>query len=212
MDPERLRQIEERYHAALELSPAERESFIEESCGEDEDLRRELETLLAVKGSPSDFFEKPPLSLAAEMFAQKERRNLAGKEISHYRIIRLLGAGGMGEVYLAEDTKLGRQIALKVLTAQFETDVERINVSRRKPAPFPRSTIRISSPFTRSKKPKLAILSQPNSLTGKPYVNELLRKCFYGRKPSKLLFKLQARCNRRIRSASFIATSSPRIS
>jgi serine/threonine protein kinase len=127
MDPERLRQIEERYHAALELSPAERETFIKKSCGEDEELRRELETLLAVSRSSNNFFEKPPLSLAAEMFAQKEKKaNLAGQEISHYKIIRLLGAGGMGEVYLAEDTKLRRQIALKILTAQFETDVQRI--------------------------------------------------------------------------------------
>ena len=127
MDPQRLRKIEEIYHAALELPPAERESFIKESCGEDEELRRELETLLAVKRSSNNFFDTPPLSLAAEMFSQKDRHaNLAGKEISHYKIIRLLGAGGMGEVYLAEDTKLHRQIALKVLTSQFETDVERI--------------------------------------------------------------------------------------
>src|ERR1700730_6557009 len=123
MDPERLRQIEERYHAALELSPAEREAFIKKSCGEDEELRRELETLLAGRRSSNHFFEKPPLSLAAEMFAQKEKKaNLAGQEISHYKIIRLLGAGGMGEVYLAEDTKLRREIALKILTAQYETD------------------------------------------------------------------------------------------
>ena len=127
MDPERLRQIEERYHAALELPPPEREAFIKERCGEDEDLRRELETLLAVKRSENDFFDKPPLSLAAEMFSQKERQpNLAGQVISHYKIIRLLGVGGMGQVYLAEDMKLHRQVALKILTAQFETDVERI--------------------------------------------------------------------------------------
>src|ERR1043166_1515326 len=128
MDPERLRQIEELYHSALEISPAERESFIEKSCGEDKDLLRELETLLAIKSSSNNFFEKPPLSLAAEMFAQREKQtNLEGKEITHYKIIRLLGAGGMGQVYLAEDTKLHRRIALKILTAQFETDVERIN-------------------------------------------------------------------------------------
>ena len=127
MDPERLRQIEERYHAALELPPAERESFIKTTCGDDEDLRRELETLLAVNPSSNNFFETPPLSLAAEMFsATSTQTNLVGQEISHYKIIRLLGAGGMGEVYLAEDTKLHRQIALKVLTSQFETDVERI--------------------------------------------------------------------------------------
>src|SRR6476659_561715 len=127
MDPERLRQIEELYHLVLELSPTERESFIQKSCGEDKDLRRELETLLAVSSS-NNFFDKPPLSLAAEMFADKEKQtNLGGQKISHYKIIRLLGAGGMGQVYLAEDTKLHRRIALKILTAQFETDVERIN-------------------------------------------------------------------------------------
>ncbi len=127
MDPEKLRQIEERYHAALELPPDEREAYIQESCGDDEELRREIETLLDVKISSNNFFETPPLSLAAEMFSQKERHaNLVGKEISHYKIIRLLGAGGMGEVYLAEDTKLHRQIALKVLTSQFESDNERI--------------------------------------------------------------------------------------
>jgi eukaryotic-like serine/threonine-protein kinase len=127
MDPERLRQIEERYHAALELPPDEREGFIKESCGDDEELRREIETLLDVKRSDNSFFETPPLSLAAEMFSTERQTNLAGKAISHFKIIRLLGAGGMGEVYLAEDTKLHRRIALKVLTSQFESDHERIN-------------------------------------------------------------------------------------
>ena len=127
MNSERLRQIEELYHATLELSLDERDSFIKDSCGEDEELHRELETLLAVKRTPNDFFENPPLSLAAQMFAEREKKpNLAGKEISHFKIIKLLGAGGMGEVYLAEDTKLHRRIALKIVTAQFESDVERI--------------------------------------------------------------------------------------
>src|SRR5678815_4372181 len=125
MNPEGLRQIEDLYHAALELPPGERESFIEETCGEDEELRRELESLLAVKQSSNNFFDQPPLSLAAEMFAEK-KSNLAGQQISHYKIIKLLGAGGMGQVYLAEDTKLQRKIALKILTSEFENDVERI--------------------------------------------------------------------------------------
>jgi eukaryotic-like serine/threonine-protein kinase len=127
MDADRLKQIEELYHSATELPLGEREAFIRQSCGDDEVLRRELESLLAIKKSSYDFFQQPPLSLAAEMFSQDDRRsNLAGQQVSHYRIIRLLGAGGMGEVYLAEDTKLNRQVALKILTSEFETDVERI--------------------------------------------------------------------------------------
>ena len=127
MDSERLKQIEDLYHAALELPPTEREAFIKERCANDEELLREIDSLLAIKRSSNDFFELPPLSLAAEMFAEKDSRsNLTGKEINHYKIVRLLGAGGMGEVYLAEDTKLHRQIALKVLTSQFESDGERI--------------------------------------------------------------------------------------
>jgi eukaryotic-like serine/threonine-protein kinase len=127
MYPERLRQLEELYHAALELPPTARESFIQESCGDDEELRRELDSLLEVKKSSKNLFEKPPLSLAAEMFAEKERESsLIGQQISHYKIIRLLGTGGMGEVYLAEDTKLHRRIALKIVPPQFENDVEQI--------------------------------------------------------------------------------------
>ncbi len=127
MNSERLKQVEDIYHAALELPPGERESFISEKCGADDDLRREIESLLDVKKSSYEFFKEPPLSLAAEMFSQNDKQsNLVGKEISHYKIIRLLGSGGMGEVYLAEDTKLQRQIALKVVTSQFESDTERL--------------------------------------------------------------------------------------
>ena len=97
MDPERLRQVEELYHAALELPPTARESFVQKNCGDDKELRRELDSLLEVKSSSNNFFDKQPLSLAAEMFAEKEKKsNLAGQKISHYKIIRLLGAGGMG--------------------------------------------------------------------------------------------------------------------
>jgi serine/threonine protein kinase len=127
MDPIRLKQIEDLYHKAVELPPAEREAFVNQTCSDDEELRSEVKSLLDIDSSSHSFFDQPPLSFAAEMFQQKDKRpNLAGKQISHYKIIRLLGAGGMGEVYLAEDTKLNRQIALKVLSSHFESDVERI--------------------------------------------------------------------------------------
>ena len=126
MDAQRLKRTEEIYHAALEMSPAERKSFLDESCGGDEELRREIESLLAVHRTSKNIFDTPPESLAAEMFSKREKpANLAGKEISHYKIIRLLGAGGMGEVYLAEDTKLRRKVALKLLPPQFSADADR---------------------------------------------------------------------------------------
>jgi serine/threonine protein kinase/Tfp pilus assembly protein PilF len=128
MDAERLKRIEEIYHAATEIPPAERVSFLSRICGGDEDLRREVASLLAVSRNSNNIFDTPPESLAAEMFAQREKpSNLAGSEISHYKIIRLLGAGGMGEVYLAEDIKLNRPVALKCLPPEFAEDKERMS-------------------------------------------------------------------------------------
>ncbi len=126
MDAERLKQIEEIYHAALEIAPAGRDAFFKARCGEDLQLRREVESLIAVNRTSNNIFDTPPESLAAEMFSNKEKpANLAGREISHYKIIKLLGIGGMGEVYLAEDTKLRRKVALKLLPPQFSADAER---------------------------------------------------------------------------------------
>lgn len=126
MNNKQFKQIEEIYHAALEIAPAEREVFLGESCRGDEGLRREVESLLAVNRDSNNIFDMPPESIAAEMFSGKETpANLAGKEISHYKIISLLGMGGMGEVYLAEDTKLRRKVALKLLPPQFSADTER---------------------------------------------------------------------------------------
>ena len=127
MNAERLKQIEEIYHAAMEVAPAEREAFLQNNCGGDAELRREVESLLRFEKNAGSFFDSPLDALAAEMFSEEEKQtDLTGRKISHYRIEKLLGAGGMGEVYLAEDTKLKRRVAFKVLLAEVAGDKDRV--------------------------------------------------------------------------------------
>jgi eukaryotic-like serine/threonine-protein kinase len=121
MTPEKLKKVEEIYHAALEIEPARRESFLIEQCGADEDLRREVISLLSFEKTSDRVIDTPLESLVARMFSEQET-NLIGKEIGHYKILRLLGKGGMGEVYLAEDTKLDRKAALKILPPEFSQE------------------------------------------------------------------------------------------
>ncbi|MGD9561595.1 MAG: protein kinase [Pyrinomonadaceae bacterium] len=126
MDRVRLEQIERIYQTAADRPPDERSAFLDESCGGDEELRREVESLLRYHNSTDDLLNSPPAVLAADLFAERgENGAFLGKTVSHYKIERLLGQGGMGEVYLAEDIKLRRKVALKLLPPQFSADHER---------------------------------------------------------------------------------------
>ncbi|MEZ5426255.1 MAG: protein kinase [Pyrinomonadaceae bacterium] len=121
-----LAKIEEICHAALEFEGPEREEFLKQICGVDDQLRREIESLLAFEDRAADFIEEPPADLVADLFAEHtETQNIIGKTLNKYRVLSLLGAGGMGEVYLAEDTKLGRRVAIKMLPPHFSEDDER---------------------------------------------------------------------------------------
>src|SRR5262245_8624422 len=116
MKPERWLQIDQLLEAALEREPEERAAFLADACAGDESLRLEVESLLRSDEATESF----------DALGELQVWPLAGQRIGHYEILSRLGAGGMGEVYLAEDTKLGRKIALKLLPAEFTRDDGRV--------------------------------------------------------------------------------------
>jgi len=120
-----LEKIEEIYDAALKVPPSKRAVFVENACNGDDDLMKEVLSLLEFDEKAVDFIEKPPEDLAADVVSNRSHEDLIGKTLNHYRILSLLGVGGMGEVYLAEDTKLGRKIAIKLMPTQFAENAER---------------------------------------------------------------------------------------
>jgi Tol biopolymer transport system component len=130
MKADRWRQVEQLYDAAVELPVVERAKFAEEACAGDEDLRRELLSLLAAEQEAGDFMESPALDIAARTIAQERvsitQTSFVGRDLGPYKIEKLLGVGGMGEVYLAHDAKLKRKVALKILPPQFISDPERV--------------------------------------------------------------------------------------
>jgi Tol biopolymer transport system component len=96
------------------------------ACGQDQELRRAVEALLAHAPTAERFLESPIGELAAHVLADRHRPSLTGRQIGSHRILSLLGAGGMGEVYRARDTTLGRDVAIKVVASAFLSDPERL--------------------------------------------------------------------------------------
>src|SRR5580765_1753960 len=117
MSADRQRQITELCHAALERNASDRAAFLREACAGDQALRREVESLLRYENAGDQFLERPAVEEVACLVSSDPESNvdLAGRRLGVYQIEERIGAGGMGEVYRARDTRLGRDVAIKVL-------------------------------------------------------------------------------------------------
>src|SRR5580765_6503659 len=114
------------HQSALDIDPSERSAFVDESCGGDETMRGEVQSLLAYASEAEAFLEQPAVDVAPKPPGESHEATLVGRTVSHYEVLSLLGAGGMGEVYLARDPRLDRTVALKILPGELAADPDRM--------------------------------------------------------------------------------------
>ena len=139
MQAERWRRVEQLYHAAMQQEENHRAAFLERSCAGDQDLRVEVESLMAYAQQTGQIIDKPAIGLVAGVLAEdlrardcdssdtaRENTLQSGTKLGDYEVKSLLGAGGMGEVYRARDSRLGRDVAIKVLPSFLSTDSHRL--------------------------------------------------------------------------------------
>src|SRR5213595_2333344 len=126
MTPAQLQTIEEIFYAALEQDSDDVARFLETTCEGDELLRGEVEALLALRQRVGSFIETPAVGIATRIIRNGQADLLVGQTFGHYKISKLIGTGGMGDVYLATDVTAGRKAALKLLPMRFTGDAERL--------------------------------------------------------------------------------------
>src|SRR6266498_1848684 len=126
MTPERWQEVKEIFDAAIQREPSERPALLSSNCGGDQSLRKEVESLIASHEKSGEFIDSPAYEAAAELIVDEKAELKAGQTIGSYEIISFISRGGMGEVYQAQDRRLSRKVALKILPASFTKDADRL--------------------------------------------------------------------------------------
>jgi serine/threonine protein kinase/Tol biopolymer transport system component len=126
VDPQHWQQVKEVFEGALECQGSARTDFLDRVCARDVTLREEVESLLRSYQEAGSFMESPAVAGAAESLVGEQKKLATGQLVKHYQVIAPIGEGGMGEVYVAKDTILGRRVALKLLPAYVGKDPDRL--------------------------------------------------------------------------------------
>jgi serine/threonine protein kinase len=126
MTPEHWQQVKQVFQSAIERPPDERAIFLAQACLDDSRLRSEVESLISAHDQAGDAIEAIAAEVASDVIADGEATSIVGRQIGHYKVLSHIGRGGMGEVFLAQDTRLGRKAALKLLRSEFTKDEDRL--------------------------------------------------------------------------------------
>src|SRR5262249_35145355 len=126
MTPERWKVVKRIFQSAVELSPSERVAFVSEACAEDPELRSEVESLISSHSRADTSVLTAVVNDAAHEILDDEAESFLGQQVGPFKITARIGSGGMGEVFLAQDTRLGRKVALKLLKGEYTKDEDRL--------------------------------------------------------------------------------------